>query len=138
MRKHILFILVCVLVVNCVVVTCGNCQAATHPELEKPQYTLTKRIEASLDIASNGEATCRGYIRASSANSTIDITVKLMKKNGTSWKLFSSWSVSNVKSAAELVKSCTVQPGTYKVTVTGTVKSITGQEETVSTFVSAQ
>ena len=133
MRKWVTFMMVCLLIASCVGFSSANCMAATRPEPDSPQYTLTKRVEASLEISSTGKATCRGYIRASSTDSTIDITVKLMQKNGTVWKLYDSWSATNVKSVAELLKTRTVEPGTYKVTVTGTVKSSAGKKEPVST-----
>ena len=133
MKKWVALMMICLLVVGCVGFSNGYCLAATRPEPDSLQYTLTKRVEASLEISSTGKATCRGYIRASSTDSTIDITVKLMQKNGTVWKIYDSWSATDVKSVAELVKTCTVEPGTYKVTVTGTVKSNAGKKEPVST-----
>ena len=132
MKKRIAFMLVCLLVVSCVGFSSGYCMVATRPEQSNPQYTLTKSTWASLGISATGKATCTGYIRASSSDSTIDITVKLMQKNGTTWKRYDSWSTANVKGAVELVKTCAVEPGTYKVTVIGTVKSIAGKKETVS------
>ena len=133
MRKWVTFMVVCLLIASCVGFSSANCMAATRPEPDSPQYTLTKSAWASLSISTTGKATCTGYIRASSTDSTIDITVKLMQKNGNLWRLYDSWSVKDVKSTAELVKTRTVEPGTYKVTVTGTVKSSAGKKEPVST-----
>lgn len=132
MKRWVAFMMACLLVVGCMGFSSGNCVAATRPEPDSPQYTLTKRVEVSLDISSAGKATCRGYIRANSADSTIDITVKLMQKSGNLWSVYDSWSASGAKSVSELLKTCTVEPGTYKVTVSGTVKSSAGKKEFVS------
>ena len=73
MKKWVALMMICLLVVGCVGFSNGYCLAATRPEPDSLQYTLTKRVEASLEISSTGKATCRGYIRASSTDSTIDI-----------------------------------------------------------------
>lgn len=62
MKKWVALMMICLLVVGCVGFSNGYCLAATRPEPDSLQYTLTKRVEASLEISSTGKATCRGYI----------------------------------------------------------------------------
>ena len=75
MKKWVAFLMVCLLVVGCVGFSGGCCLAATRPEPDSLQYTLTQSTWATLSISESGKATCVGYIRASSSDSTIDITL---------------------------------------------------------------
>lgn len=135
MKKWITIMLVCLIVVGSVGFKCENCFAAMKPDLVvDPQYELTKSTWATLSISSTGIATCTGYIKASAIDSTINITMKLLVKDGNIWKTYDSWTTSGEKSAAELSKTRNVEPGTYKLKVSGTVKTSTGRTETVTTF----
>ena len=48
MKKWVALMMICLLVVGCVGFSNGYCLAATRPEPDSLQYTLTKRVEASL------------------------------------------------------------------------------------------
>lgn len=132
MKKLVLVVMVCLLVVSCVWGSGEKCMAAVRPEPDGLQYTLTKSAWANLNISTSGEAICTGYIKADSMDSSVDLTVKLMQKSGTSWQPYATWSVRGAKGAVELEKTCTVEAGTYKVVITGAVRSSTGTSEPIS------
>lgn len=132
MRKCFVRLMTCLLIACAFLNVSGDGLAETSSMANGLQYTLTKKTLTTLSISARGKATCKGYIRADSLNSTIKIKVKLMRKIGKTWKLYHKWDIVARKDSAELIKTCTVKPGTYKLIVTAIVKSAGGKIEIVS------
>ena len=103
------------------------------PIVVSPQYTHTRKVVATLSIDDSGNATCAGKIGAYNKNSTISITVKLLKKNGKTWQTVKTWNDSgsgNIDFSCS--KSYQVTHGVYKVKVLGIITTPDGQVEHVS------
>lgn len=131
MKKWIALVMVCL-------IAWGGAGYALDAEQTKPaepvvtRYETCREARADLSISSNGIATCIGRIRANAADSKVDMTVKLMEKSDGVWKLVKSWNILNSPRQASLSKTQSVDPGTYKVTMTGTIKASSGQTERVT------
>lgn len=116
----------------------GGAGYALDAEQKKPaepvvtRYELINRAYATLSLSSSGLATCTGKIIASESTSRVNLTLKLYKKSGSEWKLVKSWNTLNNPGQASLIKTQSVDPGTYKVTMTGTIKASSGQTERVT------
>lgn len=116
----------------------GGAGYALDAEQTKPaepvvtRYELAYKTQAVLNISSSGLATCTGKIIASESTSRVNLTLKLHKKSGSEWKLVKSWNTLNNPGQASLIKTQSVDPGTYKVTMTGTIKASSGQTERVT------
>lgn len=88
----------------------------------QPMYLYTSEIEATLNISGSGTASCVGKIKGWARDSNITMTVTLYKQSGTSWSEVTSWSDSATGvSSLTISESYSVDAGTYKVVVTGTV-----------------
>lgn len=98
------------------------------------QYVKTQRITATLTLQ-NGVANCKGKLCPRDGQDC-SITVTLYKKNGSSWNLVQSWSVNASGGAYAIVsKTCSVEPGTYKVVSVGLVDGEeTTKESPVKTY----
>lgn len=94
-------------------------------------YQYTRIVTASLSISDAGQATCRGFVRASSPGSDISFTITLYRKSGTSWSKVTSWSNSDTSLILEIVKNRQVSAGTYKVKLTGSVTDSEGNTESI-------
>lgn len=107
---------------------------ANKPEdVVSPQYTHTRKVVAQLSIDSSGRATCTGKVGVYDKESTVALTVKLLKKNGNSWTSIKSWSDSGSGNIDfSLSRNYTVEHGTYMVSVSGKVTTSTGKVEYVS------
>ncbi len=104
-----------------------------------PQYTYTRTVTAQLIIDRSGRATCTGKVGLYDKNSTVSLTVRLLKKSGNTWITVKKWSDSRSGSLDySLSKEYTVTSGAYKVRVSGTVTTNSGKSEVVSKSTSEQ
>lgn len=108
--------------------------AANKPEdVVSPQYTYTRKVVAQLSIDNSGRATCTGKVGVYDKDSTVALTVKLLKKDGRSWTRIKSWSDSGSGNIDfSLSRSYTVEQGTYMVSVSGKITTSAGKVEYVS------
>lgn len=108
--------------------------SANKPEdVVSPQYTHTRKVVAQLSIDSSGRATCTGKVGVYDKESTVALTVKLLKKDGSSWTSIKSWSDSGSGNIDfSLSRNYTVEHGTYMVSVSGKVTTSAGKVEYVS------
>ncbi len=121
-------------VLLCSCLSVGTCFAAVNPGNSYDlQYEHTAKVSARLTISNNGEAVCTGIIKANSSTSTVNIKLRLLKKNGSSWTPVRTWTQDDQRSSANLDKSCSVSAGTYKLVVSGSVTTTEGRTEFVST-----
>lgn len=94
----------------------------------QPFYISTGNITATLSIDSNGNAACSGQVTAMSSSSKTSITVKLVKKSGSTWSEVKKWTSSGSGiTGASAGGSVKVAKGyTYRVEVTGKVYNSSG------------
>lgn len=93
MKKLLTILLLCTLLFSCL---CAQpCLAQTGIGTIEPQYDHTQRTRANITISANGIATCSGYIKAIKETSLVDITVRLMKKEGSKWTPVATWNKTN-------------------------------------------
>lgn len=86
-----------------------------------PLFMYISDISPRLTISS-GNAACSGKIYANNDNSNITMTVTLYKKSGSAWVRVTGWSDSVTGSDyLSISRNYSVNAGTYKVVVTGTV-----------------
>lgn len=88
----------------------------------QPMYLYTSDVTAKLTISSSGNASCTGKIYAWSDSSNIAMTVVLYQQTDAGWKKVADWrnSATGVDHLT-ISESYSVDAGTYKVVVTGTV-----------------
>ena len=121
-------------VLLCSCLSIDTCLAAVNPGGSNDlQYEHTAKVSARLSISGNGEAACTGIIKANSSTSTVNIKLRLLKKNGSSWTPVRTWIQDGQRSSANLDRSCSVSAGTYKLVVSGSVTTTEGRTEFVST-----
>lgn len=84
-----------------------------------PMFVNIRSTSAELTISGN-TANCYGGVQAYSAGSSCTISMKLQKKNGSSWTTLKTWSDDGNGSAA-MSETYTISSGTYRVKVSGTV-----------------
>lgn len=106
--------------------------AAVKDDAVSPLYLYTNKVRATLIISDSGEATCRGYVKASQSGSSISVTITLYRQSGTSWSRVTSWSDSDDVQILEIEKNRQVSAGTYKVELTGSVTNPEGKTESIS------
>lgn len=128
MKKRLALVAACVLLMN---LMAGNCLAAAGSGTAFPQYDLTKSIQSSLNISSGGTAECHGYVKSLNSSDTIDMTMDLLVKKGSQWNPYKHWTFTGAKGISDQTQTCTVESGTYKLKVTGTVTTTAGRTETV-------
>ena len=108
-------------------------RAAVHEAALSPFYMYTTKVSASLTIAENGTATCKGSIRVRSNDSSVSMNVQLQMKTASSWMPVKTWHVSSDggKYLVSLSEDRAVSSGTYRVYVDGIVTDIDGNTEAV-------
>lgn len=131
-KHHLAAILLIVLLCSCLASVLAFAASRPDQPLE-PQYEHTSRISASLSISKNGTASCIGTIKAISNTSKVNITLRLLRKNGSSWTPVKTWTKDNQPSSASIDKDCSVGAGTYKLVISGSVTTDKGRTEFVST-----
>lgn len=89
----------------------------------QPFYVATSSITATLSIDSSGNAECSGKIKPMNSTYSTSITVKLMKKSGSTWSEVKRWTASKAGiTGASASGSVKVSKGyTYQVRVSGNV-----------------
>ena len=108
-------------------------RAAIREDTFSPFYMYTTKVSASLTIAENGTATCKGSIRVRSNDSSVSMNVQLQMKTASSWMPVKTWHVSSDggKYLVSLSEDRAVSSGTYRVYVDGIVTDIDGNSEAV-------
>ena len=120
MKRFYALILTLLVVCACVPISAG---AAIRDDASvQPMYLYTSDVTAKLTISSSGNASCTGKIYAWSDSSNIAITVALYKQTDAGWTKVTDWGKS-ARGVDHLTisESYSVDAGTYKVVVTGTV-----------------
>ena len=84
-----------------------------------PMFVNIGSTSAELTI-SGSTANCVGEVWAYSTSSSCTISMKLQKKNGSSWTTLKTWS-DDGNGSATMSESYTISSGTYRVKVSGTV-----------------
>lgn len=94
-----------------------------------PFYDYTEDLYVKLSIDSKGKATCAGEVVPKKATYSCSISVKLQKKNGSSWTTLSTWTGSGEGYAgASASGTRQVSSGnTYRVYVSATVRDASGK-----------
>lgn len=67
----------------------ANASAPQDPIIE-PNYVGLQSVTSGLSIT-NGTATCKGSAKAKYTNYSLNLTMQLQKKNGTTWSNVSQW-----------------------------------------------
>lgn len=103
-----------------------NALTPQDPVIE-PNYVGLQTVTAGLSI-SNGVATCKGSAKARYTNYSLDLTMQLQKKTGTTWSKVSEWTGSGVGVlGVSLNKTKSgLTSGSYRVKVTVKVYNASG------------
>lgn len=128
MKRRLTLVAACILVMNLVA---GSCLAAVGSEAALPQYDLTRKTAATLNISSNGTAECRIYVKSVTSADTIDMRMELLVKKGRQWDPYKYWVFTGAKGIIDQTRMCIVESGTYKLKITGTVTTTTGKTEAI-------
>lgn len=121
LRKNRMWMLILTLLILCFVMPTGLGENdGIEYQINQTRYTNTSDILAKLSI-SYGNAKCSGWVTPNGTQSCT-LTVKLYKKNGTSWNVMNTWTASaSGGNIAALSKTVSVSSGTYKVVSIGNV-----------------
>ena len=136
-RKILAMMIACLILVVSYGSMCSpSFAAANKPEdVVSPQYAYTRKVVAQLSIDSYGRALCTGKVGVYDKDSTVALTVKLLKKDGRSWTSIKSWSDSGSGNIDfSLSRNYTVDQGTYMVSVSGKITTSAGKVEYVSKY----
>lgn len=116
----------------------GSGFAATEDEIS-PYYSYTQLVTAGLSIDSSGVAECDGGITVYDLDSHISLSVRLQRKEGSTWILVKKWSDSCTGyRSISINKTYTVSEGTYRVVASGVITASDGQVEAVSCTTSSR
>lgn len=120
MKRFYALILTLLVVGACVPISAGA--AIRDGASVQPMYLYTSDVTAKLTISSSGNASCTGKIYAWNDSSNITMTVVLYRQTDVGWTKIADWE-KNATGVDHLTifESYSVEAGTYKVVVTGTV-----------------
>lgn len=137
MYKKIISLMLSIILIFCVsVVAYAETPAITPEILEQtesdvmPCFEYTSTTGTSLNISTNGTATCLATLNGYSGTTTkIIIKMTLQKKTLLWWSTEESWSATINSWYGGLSKTASIDSGTYRVKVKFTVYSGSNSEE---------
>ena len=120
MKRTILIASAVIMVILICCYAIALCEGAEDKHERLDRYSQTRRIYAGLSI-NEGVACCTGRVTPNSTQSC-SLTVRLYKKNGSTWDVVRTWTASATGGqSAYLCRYVSVGYGTYKVVSTGNV-----------------
>lgn len=98
------------------------------------RYTNITSFAVSFSMSSSGLASCYTTIKLSNSTDSVDLTMELQQKNGSSWSTIKTWTTTGSKTVS-LDKSWFVTSGyTYRIYVTADVSDSSGSAEETATL----
>lgn len=137
MVKKIMSLMLSIVLIFCVsIVASAESPVVTPGTLEQtesdvmPCFEYTSTTATSLSISSGGTATCTAALNGYTGTTTkIVIKMTLQKKTLLWWSAQETWTKTINDSVGSLVKTASVDSGTYRVKVEFTVYSGSNSEE---------
>lgn len=114
MKKRLLSMLLCSLILCMTFSTIIYASTNNNSETVQPRWTTLSTVNASLTIT-DSNAYCKTTVTTGS-RCTITATMKLQKKSGSSWVTVKTWTGSATDAVRlSLGKNYTISSGTYRV-----------------------
>lgn len=132
MRKVVVLFTAILLLLVSTVMWSTTGYAAVQDDMIQPMYLLTRATKVTLTISDSGVAQCSGYIRATNPTDSVNITITLYKKVGSSWVEVDRWSMNDQLYYASVNGNASISYGKYKLQLSGKVVSSDGTVEQVS------